>query len=220
MVNQQRIRELDDETKPVAESAKAISKQLKTSYDTIRSYIRAKRRGFSSHAKYLYHLAKQRGTTINRLHEISYMKRGFKSQGEYDKYILLYQTLEYDSLDEYLLDLAEEHGLSSVDELMEQMPEKSFEPWLTLTDSREILERPCDNNSQRSIELAELIEDTLKVLDEREQRIIRKIFYEGQTSLELEESLGYNPPTRRVAKFKVLEKLRKRAKINGLEELR
>jgi len=147
------------------------------------------------------------------------MKKGFKSNAEYEKYLRIYQRLEYESLDEYLLDLAEKHGFDSINELMEQMPETSFEPWLTFTNSIEILERSYENNPEIKLELTELLERTLEVLNEKEQTIIRKIFFEGQAGPEIAKSFGNTNQGINFTKQVALQKLRERAERNGLVEL-
>lgn len=220
------IRELDDESKSMAESARDIAEQLNLNLRTTAIIILAKRRKFDSVKDYRIDNLKKRG--FNRRTEyLNYRakKNHFENFREYGEYIA--QINGFIDKSEYILyryhklrsnfknkrDFQEREGLL---EGLKYIDPKSLD---NLSAEKETSLISILEESDKKEEKARLLEETLEGLKERWRRVIIGRFYEGKTLEEVGKALEITIARVEQLEKKALRKLYFLARRNGLYDL-
>jgi len=164
-----RIQGFDDTSKSISEASREISTHVDASLSTITSYVFAKRAGFGSHFDYQEFRAMEGGHE-SRVHYIEDLahKRGFPTRFE------------------YMDQLAQDNGFQSQSNygIIMKLTRKKFE---TLEDDGVILlpKQPDialeENEKQEEDPRASLVREAINLLTKREQKIIRKIYFQGKS---------------------------------------
>jgi len=174
------IRKMDDQSKPLLESARKIAKKLGANVNTCRSYLSAKRNGYESVCKYQNHIVAE---------------NGYKSMSDYvykryQKFITIRKILRENKSDRI--------NTESLDSMPQKMLDSFVHNYRKLEDEmlEELKERV--NSTLES-----------SVLTEKEKDVIKKRYYENMNFSEIAISQGNTDQRAAHSLFKYsLEKLR------------
>ena len=191
---EQQVRKMDDGETPVKEMTRQIAETLEANEKTCRSYIYAKRLGFSSNYEYDKSLAKKRGTTRAR----KVAKNWRRKFGNLTFAVNYYCNLRgYDSSIEYQKELARRHGFETPEQLRafrksEPIPSSRSEKIVYV--NPKILDAFEDYNdpeeSQRYRETLSLVREAFAQLSMRERYILARRFITEYTLEEVGEKLA------------------------------
>lgn len=203
-----RIREIDDDSKSIRKSARAMTDIFDISYDHIRNVISAKRAGFESLQKYKLNKLKQKnfdsfydyrnfcGIAKDKAkiwHERWAKKRGFNSFSEYVKYCKFARS-------DKLLDVP--------------LPQRKFEETLKIVSNDELGILPVYNSPDFDREeYWTLVQEAMKDLSVKEYQVIIGKYFDGKTFEEIGKEIKRTRQNAQQMEVSALEKITARVKL-------
>ncbi len=169
---EQKIRELDNLDETITKNADNISKKLGVSANTVINYLSAKRRGFKSSLAYKEHI---------------YQRVGFIDNHEYNRYLYSKSRGYSNNLEDFKLKNRKEKQINYLDP-------KELD---RLESDKQVSVIESEQKEEENQELKSLLELILARLDQREQRVIKFRFFEGQTLEKIGGWLGSEAKNKR-----------------------
>lgn len=187
------VRQLDDETKSIAENARNIAVQLDAKLETIEHYLYAKRNNYSSHFQYLEALAQKNGTSCREKNrkgmiekfgsvtlylDLRANKKGFENHYEYEKW-RAQETYGFETLCQLTAFIQGKPIHQTYRQTIE------FVPFSRL---KNITAQEDDTEEKEKLLLT--VQEALSILSEREKYILTKRYFENQTQEQTGEELA------------------------------